>query len=126
MIKYIYFLSIFVFMTFSTLHSQDNIGYQTPPREIMELVDIDRAPFVNIDSKGQQMLFFYRSTFKSLFDLNQPETRLGGLRVNPQLNISSTITYYNNIQYKRTNDAELKQIKGCPKSPASRTSLFPR
>ena len=83
----------------------------------MELVDIDRAPFVNIDSKGQQMLFFYRSTFKSLFDLNQPETRLGGLRVNPQLNISSTITYYNNIQYKRTNDAELKQIKGLPEEP---------
>lgn len=104
-------------MTIASLYSQENIGYQTPPREIMELVDIERAPFVNIDSKGEQMLFFYRNTFKTLSELNQPELRLGGLRVNPMLNISSTITYYNNIQYKRTSDSELQQVTGLPSEP---------
>ena len=115
--RFIYFFTLLFFMTIGTLQSQVKTVYQTPPREILELVDIERAPFVNIDSKSEQMLFFYRHTFKSLSDLNQPEIRLGGLRVNPVANISSTITYYNNIRYKRMADAELKQIEGLPVEP---------
>ena len=112
--KDICFFTILFFMTTTLLQSQDNIVYQTPPPEILELVDIERAPIVRIDSKGEQMLFYYRSTFKSLSDLNQPEIRLGGLRVNPVSNISSTITYFNNIRYKKTSDTELKQVEGLP------------
>ncbi len=97
--------------------SQEKVSYQIPPQEIMELVDIERAPVVNLDSKGEQMLFFYRSTFKTLSDLNQPEIRLGGLRINPDANISSTITYYNNIKYKKTTDKEVRQIQGLPAEP---------
>ena len=108
------FYTFLFFMTTALLHSQDNIVYQTPPKEIMELVDIERAPLVSIDSKAEQMLFYYRSTFKSLSDLKQPEIRLGGLRVNPVSNISSTITYYNNIKYKKTTDNELRQVEGLP------------
>jgi dipeptidyl aminopeptidase/acylaminoacyl peptidase len=114
MMKNIRFFTILFFMTTALLQSQENIVYQTPPQEILELVDIDRAPIVRIDSKGEQMLFYYRSTFKSLSDLNQPEIRLGGLRVNPVSNISSTITYYNDIRYKKTTDTELKQVEGLP------------
>ncbi len=114
MMKDICFFTILFFMTTALLQSQENIVYQTPPQEILELVDIDRAPIVRIDSKGEQMLFYYRSTFKSLSDLNQPEIRLGGLRVNPVSNISSTITYYNDIRYKKTTDTELKQVEGLP------------
>lgn len=114
MIKDICFYTILFFMTTTLLQSQDNIMYQTPPSEILELVDIERAPIVRIDSKGEQMLFYYRSSFKSLRELNQPEVRLAGLRVNPISNISSTITYYNDIRYKRINDAEIRQIKGLP------------
>ncbi|HHX31199.1 MAG TPA: S9 family peptidase [Bacteroidales bacterium] len=114
MIKDICFFTILFFMTTTLLQSQDNIMYQTPPSEILELVDIERAPIVRIDSKGEQMLFYYRSSFKSLHELNQPEVRLAGLRVNPVSNISSTITYYNDIRYKRINDTEIKQVKGLP------------
>ena len=112
--RYIVYFSIFIFMTTSSIFSQENIGYQSPPEEILELVDIERAPIVNIDSRGEQMLFFYRNTFKTLSELNQTEIRLGGLRVNPNLNIASTITYYNNIKYKRIGEAELQQVTGLP------------
>lgn len=111
-----YILSAFL-MTATLAESQENISYQTPPKEIMALVDIERAPVVNMDSKGEQMLFFYRSTFKTLSDLNQPEIRLGGLRINPDANISSTITYYNNIRYKKTTDKNVRQIQGLPAEP---------
>ena len=115
--KTISFFTILFLMTNTFIQSQDNIAYQTPPPEILELVDIERAPIVRMDSKGEQMLFFYRSTFKSLSDLNQPEMRLGGLRVNPTSNISSTINYFNDIRYKKIGDSELQQISGMPSEP---------
>ena len=108
------FLLIAFLLTSFLTNAQENITYQRPPAEILNLVDIERAPFVNMDSKKEQMLFFYRSTFKTLADLNQPEIKLGGLRINPNANISSTVTYLNNIRYKKVSDATISQIKGLP------------
>jgi len=111
-----YLLTIFFLMFTPLLQSQEKIVFQTPPEEILTLVDIERAPLVDMDSKKEQMLFYYRSTFKSLRDLNQPELRLGGLRINPEANISSTLTYFNDIRYKKTTDIKLQQITGLPEN----------
>jgi dipeptidyl aminopeptidase/acylaminoacyl peptidase len=97
-----------------TSYSQKNIEYQRPPASILELVDVERAPIVSIDSKKEQMIFYYRDAFKSLNDLNQPEMRLAGLRINPTTNISSTVSFYNNIKYKKLLDKELMQIANLP------------
>lgn len=45
--------------------SQENITYKTPPREIMELADYERAPMVMLDSKSEFMVLTYRSTYKT-------------------------------------------------------------
>ncbi|MBK5195175.1 MAG: S9 family peptidase [Proteiniphilum sp.] len=111
-----YLLTIFFLMITTLLQSQEKIVFQTPPEEILTLVDIERAPVVDMDSKKEQMLFYYRSMFKSLRDLNQPELRLGGLRINPEANISSTLTYFNDIRYKKTTDTKLQQITGLPEN----------
>ena len=95
-------------------YSQENIEYQKPPASILELVDVERAPLVSIDSKKEQMVFYYRDAFKTLNDLSQPEMRLGGLRINPQTNISSTATFNTNIKYKKLNDKELQQVANLP------------
>lgn len=107
-------LIIIFLMTFFVTKAQENVTYQRPPAEILELVDIERAPSVSMDSKKEQMLFFYRNSFKTLSDLNQPEIRLGGLRINPHANISSTQMYSNNIRYKKTGDKNISQINGLP------------
>ncbi len=96
----------------SQVKSQDKTSYQKPPQEILELVDIERVPGVNIDSNGENMLFFYRSTFKSLSDLNQPELRLGGLRINPNTNISSTASYINKICFRKTFEKDMQDFSG--------------
>ncbi len=105
--------TLFLIMT-ALLQAQEKIVYQTPPPEILELVDIDRPPVVEMDSKKEQMLFYYRSTFKTLPDLNQPELRLGGLRINPDANISSTLTYYHDIRYQKITEREIHCIGGLP------------
>jgi hypothetical protein len=111
------FLLTFFFMTISLLQAQEKIVYQTPPSEILELVDIERAPSVVMDSKKEQMLFYYRPTFMSLDDLNQPEMRLGGLRINPETNISSTLSYFQDIRYQKVMEHEVKPIAGLPEHP---------
>lgn len=97
--------------------AQENLSYQKPPKEILELADYERAPSVNMDSKKEYMFLSYRSTFKTLDDLNQEEMRLGGLRINPVTNISSTVTYITNLKVRKVADKIEMQVKGLPENP---------
>src|SRR5690606_33508821 len=96
--------------------AQENITYQKPPQEIMNLVDYDRAPSVSIDSKNEYMVLMYRPTYKTLNDLNQEELRLGGLRINPQHYISSTVTYNNKIAIQKVGAKQVVPVKGLPEN----------
>lgn len=101
------------------LFAQENLIYQKPSAEILALADYERAPSVSMDTKKEYMLLQYRNTYKTLDDLNQEEMRLGGLRVNPITNISSTVSYINNLKIKKINDAESEpvQVEGLPENP---------
>jgi dipeptidyl aminopeptidase/acylaminoacyl peptidase len=111
-------LSLFIVLAvLFSFNAQENLNYQTPPKEILALVDYERAPQVIMDAKKERLVFLYRNTYKSLDDLNQDELRLGGLRINPQTNISSTITYINNLKSRKLLDAQESQVIGLPKNP---------
>ena len=97
--------------------AQENITYQKPSAEIMRLADFERAPAVMMNSNRDWMVFSYRDTYKSLDDLNQEEMKLAGLRVNPMTNISSSITYVNNLKTRRLSDKKEAQVKGLPGNP---------
>lgn len=97
--------------------SQENVTYQKPPKEILELVDIERAPSISIDSKNENILFTYRKMYKNLEDLSQEEMRLGGLRINPKMNISSSITYVNNLKLRKFKATVLTDVAGLPVNP---------
>ena len=99
--------------------SQESINYQTPSDEILDLVEYDRPPSVAYDRDKNFMLFLYRDNYKSIEDLSQKELRLAGLRINPKTNISSRITYYNNIRIKnlKSKNSEINDIVGIPSNP---------
>ncbi|RTY93375.1 S9 family peptidase [Flavobacterium sp. GT3R68] len=97
--------------------SQENLTYQKPSKSILDLADYERAPSVSMDTKKEYMLLTYRNTYKSLDDLNQEELRLGGLRINPITNISSTVTYINNIKLRKIKDKNEVQVSGLPINP---------
>jgi dipeptidyl aminopeptidase/acylaminoacyl peptidase len=96
------------------LSAQENLNYQKPSAEILALADYQRAPSVSMNSKKEYLIFSYRNTYKTLDDLNQEEMRLGGLRINPITNISSSITYVNNLKMRKINEKEIRDIKGLP------------
>ena len=100
----------------SFVYGQENLSYQKPPQEILALADYERAPSVSISANKEYMLLSYRNTYKTLDDLNQEEMRLGGLRINPVTNISSTVTYINNLKIRKLTDKNEIQVKGLPEN----------
>jgi dipeptidyl aminopeptidase/acylaminoacyl peptidase len=98
------------------------LNYQMPVDEIRTLVEAPLAPQVRIDSRGEQLLLLYRDPYKTIAELSEPELRLGGLRVNPVINIGSRTRYYNDLAVKRLhsefdNDMPASPVVGLPASP---------
>ena len=100
----------------SIANAQENISYQKPSKEILDLADYERVPVVSMNAARNWMLFQYRDTYKSLEDLNQDELRLGGIRINPKTNISSSVTYVKNIKIRKITDKTEVQVKGLPQN----------
>ncbi len=112
------FLSFLSFLCLTgATFGQENLTYQKPPQEILELVDVPLAPSTLIDSDAEKIVFLYRDQFKSIAELSEEEMRLGGLRINPVTNISSRATYFNNIEVKKMEADQPTQVKGLPENP---------
>ena len=108
--------SIFIYFLLSGiwLSAQENLNYQKPSNEILELAEASMAPSIRIDSKGENMVFLYRSNFKSIETLSEKEMRLGGLRINPKTNINSRQRYYYNIKVRLGRKGNESNVSGLP------------
>jgi dipeptidyl aminopeptidase/acylaminoacyl peptidase len=110
------FIALLFLGVISFTSAQENLSYQKPSAEILALADYERAPSVSMDSKKEYMLLSYRNTYKTLDDLNQEEMRLGGLRINPVTNISSTVTYISNLKIRKIAAKDETQVAGLPQN----------
>ena len=94
--------------------AQDAIEYQTPPKEIYDLVMAKPTPGVSFDSRGQHMLVLDRSDMPGVEDLAQPELRIAGLRINPNNFAPSRSTYFTNITIKEVSSGKEFAVTGLP------------
>lgn len=108
-----FILLLFICMGFS----QENLGYQKPSKEILDLVNAPIAPSVIITDDGQYMIMLYRDAYKTMAELSETELRLAGLRINPKTNIGSRTNYYNDIKIKAPKDKTAKSVAGLPNNP---------
>ena len=108
------FLSIALLFICSNLFAQDAIEYQTPPKEIYDLVMAKPTPGVTFDSKGQYMLILERSSMPSVEDLAQPELRIAGLRINPNNFGPSRSAYITDISIKEVATGKEFHVTGLP------------
>lgn len=104
--------------------AQENLTYQKPSKSILDLADYEKAPTVSMDTKKENILLMYRNTYKTLDDLNQEELRLGGLRINPVTNISSTATYIINLKVRKISSKDEVQVSGLPTNPKISNMLW--
>ncbi len=102
-----------LFIAFN-LNAQENINYQKPPKEILDLVNAPLAPSVRIDEKGEYAVLLYRENFKSIEELSEKELRIAGLRINPVINSATGQTYFNDIQVKKVSDNQVAKINNLP------------
>ncbi|EDP69479.1 hypothetical protein FBALC1_05288 [Flavobacteriales bacterium ALC-1] len=111
------FIRLFAFLMLVNSYAQQSLKYQQPSEEILELADVELAPGVQIDSKGENMVLLYRNQYKSIAELSETELRLAGLRINPVTNIGSRTNYYTNLKVKGTKEKDAKQVTGLPENP---------
>lgn len=109
---FLYFLLLFSLNVFC----QENISFQKPSAEILQLADFQRPPSVLISPDKKWIVSVYRNTYKSLSELNQPEMRLAGLRMNPLTNSGSTTVYFKNLTVRGLKESAEKAIKGLPQA----------
>ena len=63
-------LLIFILFLNTSSFAQENLTYQKPPQDILELAEAPLAPSVQIDSRGENIVFLYRNNFKSIEELS--------------------------------------------------------
>src|SRR5688572_6698552 len=107
------FLTAFLFAAI-VLQAQDDVTYQAPPKDIMDLVLSKPTPSVSIDDKGEWMLMLERSDFPTIDELSQPELRIAGLRINPNNFSPSRSGSSTNIQIKNIKTGKVFSIQGLP------------
>ena len=69
----------------SLSHSQENITYQKPSKEILDLVDFERPPNVIFDDNKDYLVFLFSKNYKSIEELSEKELRLAGLKLTLRL-----------------------------------------
>ena len=117
-------LTILLIMLSLNALSQENIGFQTPPEEILQLVDINPQPAVRIDSDNRYLVILERRAFKDLEELAADEVRLAGLRINPQTHSPSRQGYFFGISISDLHRGKEIPIKGLPENPRLSDVMF--
>ena len=109
-----FLLSSFLSATFA----QNNLSYQQPPAEILELVDVPQSPRVYVSPSAQWMAIVEMPSMPSIAEVAQPELRIGGLRINPRTNGPSRDFYYGTgIALVHVESGEQFEVSGLPPAP---------
>ena len=108
-------LLLIFFLTLSMFSfGQVNLSYQKPDQSILNLAEAPLAPRISMDRKGENIIFLYRSNYKTIDELSETELRLGGLRINPVTNIGSRTIYYTDFKMRKGREGDPQDITGMP------------
>jgi hypothetical protein len=111
--KHLLAFSLLLFIC-SFAFAQDAVSYQTPPKDIADLLLAKSTPTVRVDSKAEWMLLSERNSYPTVEELGQPENRIAGLRLNPNNFSPSRQTFINNFTLKNIKTGKAYAITGLP------------
>ncbi|HVK96904.1 MAG TPA: prolyl oligopeptidase family serine peptidase [Flavisolibacter sp.] len=114
-----FFVIAFLISAINTLQAQNAASYQTPPKDIADLLLAKPTPSVSIDSKAEWMLLSERSSYPDVEELGQPELRVAGLRLNPNNFSQSRQNYINNFRLKNIITNKEFTVAGLPQKLAA-------
>ncbi len=95
--KKVIFLLIITNLLIMNNYAQEDLKFQVPPKEILDLVDIKPQPAVIMDAENRYLVMLERNAMKSLQELAEEEVRLAGVRIHPKLFMQSRNMYFKGI-----------------------------
>ena len=90
--------------------------YEMPPEELADIIDAPLTPSVSLDPTRTMLLLMHWPGSPSIDEVSGPELRLAGLRINPDVNGSSRVGFYNGLTLKRIADGVERAVTGLPKN----------
>lgn len=96
--------------------AQTGTNYQTPSKEILDLVDVDRAPSILRNSKFTHFIYVYSPMYRSMEDVAQEELRVGGARIYPKTNTRAGIHFAYKIEIQAGTSGTPQAITGLPEN----------
>ena len=105
---------VFVLLVVTTVKAQNDGGYKLPPKDIADMLLAKPTPGVNVDDKGEWMLFTEANSYPSVEELARPELKIAGLRINPNNFAPSRQNYINNIFLRNIASGKDLKITGLP------------
>ncbi len=101
-------------LAYNLSYSQDAVTYQTPPKDIADLLLANPTPSVSITSRAEWMILIERNSYPTVEELGQPEVRVAGLRLNPNNFSPSRQNFINNFTLKNIKANKEYKITGLP------------
>lgn len=105
---------LLLFFLGSVAFGQDATSYQVPPKDVADLLLAKPTPAVRIDSKAEWMLLSERNSYPTVEELGQPESRIAGLRLNPNNFSPSRQIFVNNFRLKNIKNNQEFTVSGLP------------
>ena len=69
-------------------------GYQLPPAPILDIVDAPPQPALSLSPDRKEILYLHRPALTPVAELARPELKLAGVRVDPECNSRSRMSFY--------------------------------
>lgn len=107
---------IFFYLVLAAGISQSDFRYQTPPQEMIDIVNAPVTPSVILSPLNDKMAILNRPSNPSIADLSRKELRIAGLRIDPETNGPSRYSYYTGISFKDIKTLEESSVKGLPEN----------
>lgn len=108
-----YALLISALLAGSTVSAQESV-YQRPPQVIEEVALAKLPPVVRISDDGQWVMQLERSPYRSLAKLAQPELRIAGTRIHPDLFGESRQPEYTGLSLMQVATKQTTSVSGLP------------
>ena len=86
--------------------------YRLPPQVFVDLADAPLPPLVLLDPSRQWMLELWTRALPPISEVAQPELRLAGLRINPQVHVLSSRQFYTHMRLVHLADGSEKEVTG--------------
>lgn len=118
-------LILMLLLVSGSVFAQSDLGYQSPPKMMADLVDAPRRPIAIISADKHWVALLQRPGAPSIVELAQPEEKLAGLKINPTIFAPSRSTGYTGIELKSLQTTERLLVADLPEGKIMNARFSP-